>query len=212
MASIDLNNVDDSFFDVLKELGNIGAGNATTALSQLLNMRIDMKVPKAELLEFSEVGDAMGGAEQVMAGIELLIEGDIEGSIMFLLELRAAKKLVSIAMSALGMPPMEEEDPDDPSFNEMQQSALLEFGNIIAGAYLNSLSSLTNLVISPTPPQICVDMLGSIMSAPAIEFAELGDKMLLIDTKFSDDLELNGYFILVPTLEAYEKILTSLGM
>ncbi|MBQ7260951.1 MAG: chemotaxis protein CheC [Lachnospiraceae bacterium] len=209
MAKIDLNNVDDSFFDVLKELGNIGAGNATTALSQMLSMRIDMKVPKAELLPFSEIGEAMGGEDQIMAGIDLLIEGDIEGSIMFLVELEAAKKLISIAMGGM---PVEDKPEGEPPFNEMEQSVLMEFGNIIAGAYLNSLSTITNLKIVPTPPALCVDMLNSIMSFPAIEFAELGDKMLLIDTKFSDDLDLNGYFILVPTLEAYEKILTSLGM
>ncbi len=209
MAKIDLNNIDDSFFDVLKELGNIGAGNATTALSQMLSMRIDMKVPKAELLPFSEVGEAMGGEDQIMAGIDLLIEGDIDGSIMFLVEFESAKKLISIAMGGM---PVEDKPEGEPPFNDMEQSVLMEFGNIIAGAYLNSLSQLTNLTILPSPPALCVDMLNSIMSAPAIEFAELGDKMLLIETKFSDDLELNGYFILVPTLEAYEKILTSLGM
>ncbi|MBR2276256.1 MAG: chemotaxis protein CheC [Lachnospiraceae bacterium] len=203
MAKIDLNNMDDSYFDVLKEIGNIGAGNATTALATVLSMKIDMKVPKAELLEFSEVGEAMGGEDQVMAGIDLLIEGDVEGSIMFLLELNSAKILVS---KALGTP------IHDGDFDEMETSTLMEMGNIITGAYLSSLSMLTNLKIISSPPAICVDMAGSILSVPAIQFGELGDKMLLIDTKFSDDVQLNGYFILVPTLESYEKILTSLGM
>ena len=86
MADMSLDNLSDKYFDVLKELGNIGAGNATTALAQLLNTKVDMKVPKVDLLEFSEVGEAMGGEEQLMAGIYQLVEGDITGSIMFLLE------------------------------------------------------------------------------------------------------------------------------
>ncbi|MBS7305740.1 MAG: CheY-P-specific phosphatase CheC, partial [Lachnospiraceae bacterium] len=61
-------------------------------------------------------------------------------------------------------------------------------------------------------PSLCIDMCEAILSVPAIEFAELGDKMLLIKTEFSDDVKLEGYFILVPDLTSYEKILTSLGM
>ena len=78
MAKLDLNNVDGMYFDVLKEIGNIGAGNATTALAQLLQTKVDMKVPKVALLEFAEVGEAMGGAEQIMAGIYQAVEGDID--------------------------------------------------------------------------------------------------------------------------------------
>ena len=91
-------------------------------------------------------------------------------------------------------------------------SALKEIGNIITGSYLSSLSTLTNLNIYPSPPDISIDMCGAILSVPAIEFGALGDKMLLIATEFSDDVKLEGYFILVPDLESYDKILTSLGM
>ena len=86
MSRIDLNNMEGMYFDILSEIGNIGAGNATTALAQMLNTKVDMKVPKVELLEFSQVGEAMGGEEQLMAGIYQIVEGDITGSIMFLLE------------------------------------------------------------------------------------------------------------------------------
>ena len=204
MSKLDLNHVDQVYFDVLKEIGNIGAGNATTALAQLLNTKVDMRVPQVQLLEFSEVGSAMGGEEQIMAGICLAVEGDITGSIMFLLEEQSAKTLVSKLMGA-------EIKPDEP-FDEMSISALKEIGNIITGSYLSSLSSLTNLKIIASVPSICIDMCGAILSVPAIEFGELGDKMLLIQTCFTDDVMLEGYFILVPDLESYDKILTSLGM
>lgn len=203
MAKVNLNNMDGVYFDVLKEIGNIGAGNATTALAQLLNQKVDMKVPKVALLEFSEVGEAMGGEEQLMAGIYQLVEGDITGSIMFLLEEKSARTLVS---SLMGTAPSEGE------FTEMEISALKEIGNIITGSYLSSLSMLTNLKIISSIPAISIDMAGAIMSVPAIEFGALGDKILLIQTAFSDDVELDGYFILVPDLESYDKILTSIGM
>ena len=205
MSKIDLNNMDGMYFDILSEIGNIGAGNATTALAQLLNTKVDMKVPKVELLEFSQVGEAMGGEEQLMAGIYQIVEGDISGSIMFLLEEKSAITLISKLM---GTPEVDSAF----EFGEMEHSALKEIGNIITGSYLSSLSMLTNLKIIASIPAISIDMCGSILSVPAIEFGAVGDKMLLIQTEFSDDMKLTGFFILVPDLESYDKILSSLGM
>lgn len=204
MSKFDLNHVSQQYFDILKELGNIGAGNATTALAQMLGCKVDMKVPQVKLLDFCEVGAVMGGEEQIMAGIYLLVEGDITGSIMFLLNEQSARNLVAKLM---GMPVA-----SDGALGEIELSALKEIGNIITGAYLNSLSMLTNMKIIPSVPDISIDMAGAILSVPAIEFGELGDKILLIQTQFTDDLMLDGYFILVPDLDSYDKILGSLGM
>ena len=85
-------------------------------------------------------------------------------------------------------------------------------GNIITGSYLNALSGITNLKIMPSVPEIGIDMAGALLSVPAVEFGVMGDNILLIQTKFSDDIELNGYFILIPDMNSYEKILTSLGV
>ncbi len=201
MSRIDLDNLNQEFYDVLREIGNIGAGNATTALAQMLGCKVDMAVPQVRLLEFSEVGSIMGGEEQIMAGIYLMVEGDITGSILFLLNKESVRKLVSKLM---GM----EVTGDEP--NEMEQSALKEIGNIITASYLNSLSMLTQLVIYPSVPALSIDMAGAILSVPAIEFGTMGDKLLLIQTQFFEGLD--GYFILVPDLDSYDKILSALGM
>ena len=203
MSEVTVEKMSNEYFDVLKEIGNIGAGNATTALAQLMQCKVDMSVPQVKMLEFKEMGEKMGGEETIMAGIYLAIEGDITGSIMFLLEKQAARHLVDKLM---GMATEGEE------FSEMEFSALKEVGNIITGAYLNSLSSLTNLVIYPSIPDLTVDMAGAILSVPAIQFGEVGDKMLLIQTQFFDEQVLDGYFILVPDLDSYGKILKALGI
>ena len=204
MASLDLNNVDGMYYDVLREIGNIGAGNAATSLAQLLNTKVDISVPKIELLDFKEVGEAMGGEELLVAGIYLRIEGDLSGSIMFLMEEKAAHDLVGKLM---GMATEQEHQ-----LNEIEMSALKEIGNIITGAYLNSLSTLTNMKIIPSIPDLCVDMAGAILSVPAIEFGEMGDKMLMIETTFTDFSTIDGYFILVPDLPSYDKMLSALGL
>lgn len=203
MSEVTIDKMSNEYFDVLKEIGNIGAGNATTALAQLMQCKVDMSVPQVKMLEFKEMGEIMGGEEVIMAGIYLGIEGDITGSIMFLLEKQTARHLVDKLM---GM------QAEGDEFSEMEFSALKEVGNIITGAYLNSLSALTNLVIYPSIPDLTVDMAGAILSVPAIQFGELGDKMLLIQTQFFDENVLDGYFILVPDLDSYGKILSALGL
>ncbi len=206
MEEINVERMSQEYFDILKELGNIGAGNATTALAQMLQCKVDMKVPQVQLLEFKEVGEMVGGAEQQMTAIYLGVEGEITGSIMFLMDMTTAKHLVSKMLMGMGS------NRGIGGFTEMELSALLEIGNIIAGSYLNSLSDLTRLTIYPTIPSIATDMAGAILSVPAIEFGVYGDKLLLIQTQFSDEIELNGYFILVPDVDSYSKMLASLGI
>lgn len=204
MGEISLENVTQNYFDVLKEIGNIGAGNAMTALSQMLQCKVDMQVPQVKLMEFHEVGALMGGEEQLMIGVYLAIEGDITGSIMFLVKQDSAKLLVDKLMMGMAS--------EGPDFNEMELSAMKEISNIITGAYLNSLSMLTNLKIYPSPPSLALDMAGAILSVPAIEFGTIGDHILLIQSQFHDDFDIDGYFILIPDLESYSKILTSIGV
>lgn len=206
MGSIDLQKVSDTYFDVLKEIGNIGAGNAMTALSQMLQCKVDMRVPQVRLLDFQEVGAIMGGEEQIMACVMLFVEGDITGSMMFMIEMASARHLINKIMMGYA------ESQDETGFTEMEYSAMQEVGNIITGAYLNSLSSLTNLKIYSSPPHMTVDMAGAILSVPAIEFGILGDKLLLIQSQFFDEVQIDGYFILIPDIKSYVKILSALGL
>ncbi|MCI8769798.1 MAG: chemotaxis protein CheC [Lachnospiraceae bacterium] len=197
--------MDDLEFDVLTEIGNIGAGNATTALSQLINTRIDMRVPQVKLLSFAELAEIIGGAETLVAGILLNLEGDINGSMLFVLESNDAKMMVQ-QLTGFGV-------PGETEFTELDQSALQEVGNIISGAYLSAISSMTNLTIAVSVPSLAFDMAGAILSVPAIEFGKMGDKALLIESQFKDlDVDISGYFILIPTMESYARILKSLGL
>ena len=208
MKDLNMEELTSQYFDVLKELGNIGAGNATTALAQMIGCKVDMSVPQVRLLEFKEVGEIVGGEEQIMVSIYLQVEGDVEGSIMFMLNKAAAAHMVNKLMG--GMLGIDETNAAEYEFGEMECSAIKEVGNIITGAYLNALSGLTNLKIYPSVPQLGIDMAGALLSV--VEFGVMGDNILLIQTKFSDDVELDGYFILIPDMESYERILMSLGV
>ncbi|MCI8859646.1 MAG: chemotaxis protein CheC [Lachnospiraceae bacterium] len=204
MAKFSLDQVNDMYFDVLKEIGNIGAGNATTAISNMLNLKVNMDVPKVEFMKVQELPTAISAEEETVVGIYLEVESDIGGSMMFLLKMGSAQYLVNHLMGR----------PDDyaQEFNEMDISAIKEIGNIISGSYLSALSTMTNMVITSSVPYLAIDMAGAILSVPAIQFGQYGDNALLIQTEFGDDVKIQGFFILMPDVESYDKILTSLGI
>lgn len=203
MNSLDLKSVSAKYMDVLKEIGNIGAGNATTALAQMLQCRIDMNVPEVKLIKKEELAAALGGMERVMTAIFLEVEGDITGDILFLLEKGSAGFLISKLMG---------EEIGADKFTEMELSCIKEISNIIAGSYLNSLSTLTNLKIYPSVPYLQMDMVENILKAPENEKGEVNDQILFIQTEFKDDMKLDGYFVMIPDLDSYAKILGALGI
>ena len=208
MAKIKLEALDAMQYDVLKEIGNIGAGNATTALSQLINMKVDMSVPRVALVPFKDISAIVGPEDTPLVGILLQLEGDVSGMMMFLLQEESARNLVNVLMgSALGI---EDDNPDE--YSEIELSALNEIGNIISGSYLSAMSGLTNLTITASVPSLAIDMAGALLSVPATEFGKIGDKVLLIQTQFGEDDFVNGYFLMIPELDSYDKILESLGI
>lgn len=204
MSKLELNELNALHFDVLKEIANIGAGNATTALSKMLNAKVDMKVPCIQFMEFKELAEGIGGAENLVVGILLTLDIGIEGMMMFVLERDSAEQIVNLLMGKSGK--LDE-------FTEMDLSALQEIGNIIAGSYLSAISAFTNMTISASVPYLSIDMAGAILSVPAIEFSKISDKALLIETEFGDKATIiNGYFILIPTLDAFATIFSALGL
>lgn len=197
--------MDSMHFDVLKEVGNIGSGNAATALAQLVQDKVNMEQPKAELIQIENISDIVGGAETIVTAILITLEGDIDGMMMFMLDDASATNLANILLKDI--------DEEIINENKLDESAIKESGNIIAGAYLRALSKLLNITIEPSIPYLSVDMAGAILSVPAIEFGKLGDDALIIETKFwKDEYDVSGYFILIPTLNSYEIIMNSLGL
>jgi len=204
MDKIKLNNLDGGHMDMLSEIGNIGAGNANTALSQLLNKRIDMDVPVVKITDFDEIAHVLGGPENLIVGILIHVSGDVNGMMILAFEQTSAHKLVNMLTG--------KELDNFEAFTEIDLSALCEIGNILASSYLSSLSGITQLSMQPSVPSLAIDMVGAILSVPAIEFGKIDDRVLLIKTEFSEGEEsVLGNYILLPDPPSFNKILTSLG-
>jgi len=201
---MDINNVNDMLVDVLKEIGNIGAGNAATALAKMIDKKVDMLVPQVKIIDIEEVQDILGGAEMPVVGIYFQMSGEVEGNMMFLLDIESANNLIPMIF-------YREKETDE--LDAMDISVLSEVGNILAGSYLNSLSKLTNLTLNISVPSVSIDMVGAILSVPAIQFGQFSDKLLFIETEFvEDEREVTGDFFLLPDIDSFDKILKALGV
>ncbi|MEH7385753.1 chemotaxis protein CheC [Bacillus sp. JJ1521] len=203
--------INSTHLDILKEIGNIGAGHSATALSKLLNRKIDMQVPNVRIVSFDEMMEFAGGAENIVAGIFLRIEGDLTGNMFFILQLPQATKLIQDLVN-------------DNSFsfesdiqNEMGISAFQEVGNILSGSYLTSLSDFTGLNLYPSVPGFSIDMVGAIIGYGLLELSQVSDFAIAIETEInenenSDNNNINGHFLLLPDPDSFEKIFTALGV
>lgn len=193
--------------DALREIGNIGAGNAATALAQMLGAKIDMSVPKVSILPFSEVPSLIGGADLHVVGLYLNASGSAPANILFILPVNKACYLVDMLMGT----PLGETRPE--SFTDMQISALMELGNIITATYLNALAMFTNLDFRPSVPALGIDMAGAILDAVLAIFGAVADHVLVLETEFTKDEEdIVGHFFLLPEPGSLDIILSSLGV
>ncbi len=191
--------------DVLTEVGNIGAGNAMTALSSMIGQMVDIEVPAVKILGFQEAIDYAGGPEKTVVGIIVPIMDDIEGEILFLLENDIVELVVSTFFGTT--------DVDLLNLSPEMTSALTELGNIMAASYVNAIAELTGMKIQVEIPMLSVDMLGAIMSVPAAQMGELSDKLLYIDNLMViDKVSVKSKMMLLPKVESLDKLLRSLGV
>lgn len=201
-----LEKLDARGLDALKEICNIGAGHAATALSQLTGRRITLEVPRVTLSPFKEVTALVGGPERIVAGLHLKILGETKGTILLLLPTESAQALLSF----IGVP----EQGDNPRFSENEEavSSLKEVGNILASAYLTAISRLTGIVLLPSVPSFAYDMAGSIVDYVLIELGRVSDVALVVETNFlGNDDRIMGHVFLLPDPRSLAAILKAVS-
>ena len=203
--SDDVRELSPAQMDALREIGNVGAGNSATALSQIINRRIEMNVPKVSIVPLGDVPDMVGGPDAMVVGVFLRVYGQAPGNILFLLPRDSAFYLVDTLMG--------KHRGDTQVLDFMDESALMEIGNILAGAYLNALFNFTNISLLPSIPALAMDMAGAILSVVLIQLGQMGDHALVIETEFlCEEDDIKGHFFLVPDPGSLETILAAVGV
>jgi chemotaxis protein CheC len=195
--------------DAIREVGNIGTGNAATALSRLLGRIVDMDVPVAELVPIYEVSAHYGSPETPVCAVLVRTEENFFCSLIFMIEEHKADTLANLII------PMDLSGMDEETQLQIRDSALSEQGNIILGAFLNALSIITGWVLPTTTPAVARDMLGSIMDLVASMFGVMGDSAMLVKTNLHVkdlDEDLGGTVIMIPDPGSLETLLSKLGV
>lgn len=193
--------------DALKEIGNIGSGNAATALAQMINSKIDMSVPNVRILPFADVSDLIGGADKHVVGIYLNVSGPAPASILFILPIEQARTLINMLLGKA------KDAGRNQGFDDMQMSAMMELGNILSATYLNALSMFTQISFIPSVPALGTDMAGAILNAILAQFGEIADHVLVLETDFKQQgQDVMGYFFLLPEPGSLSTILNALGV
>ncbi|ACB61307.1 CheC, inhibitor of MCP methylation [Exiguobacterium sibiricum 255-15] len=191
--------------DVFREIGNIGAAHAATALSTLLGQPIEIAVPSAELEGFTTIIERVGGAEAYTAGALLRFSGDIKASLLFLMPLHDAEKLIS---QLLQQPFQFFSD-----HHALGVSAWEEIGNILIGAYARAISDWLDLSVHVTVPASAFDMVGAILEVALLESTKFGNMAVYIDTRLSSSgNDLNGHLLLLPEEGAFSSVFQRLGV
>jgi len=189
--------------DALKELGNIGSGNAATALSQMIQKRIDMSVPQVDIVSLENVISKIGNEEDMVIAVVLRVLGDAPGNVMFLLTMESSYRLIQMLTG---------EWPDG-QLTELQMSALQEIGNIMTGAYLNAVVKLTGMSLISSVPAISMDMLYSLMTTVFIESEQYDESIMSIEARLSEgNNDIKGYFFYIPKPGSLEKLIHALGL
>lgn len=191
--------------DVLKEVSTIGSANAATALSGLINQKVDITVPQVSLVPIEHISRLLGGMEKPYFVLDTELKGDVTGRIFLLFSPEDARFLSGML---LGKPKEEIDFKDD-----MFQSALKESANILGGSYLSAMAEMTNLTILNSTPSLAMDMVGAILDFIFIQIAQYSEEVLFIKTELSvKDVNLGGLFFLFPSVESLRKIFDVLGI
>ncbi|MCL2107890.1 MAG: chemotaxis protein CheC [Oscillospiraceae bacterium] len=198
----DLNDV---HLDVLKEIGNIGSGNASTALSAMIGKEIKIKMPAVKVLEFQEALEHCGSPEDIRAAVLIRLKDDVTGMILLLIEQGFAEVILNVFF--------QKQEVDLLNLDEGDISALTEIGNIMGSCYMNAIATLANLKVGVETPGFTADMLGAVMSVPVIEFGEVGDKLLCIDKSIEiDGVSIKSNLMLIPTVDSLSFLFERLGI
>jgi len=193
--------------DALKEVANIGAGHAATALSQLTDRRIMINVPEISITRLEDIPASYGDPEAVVAAVLMHVLGDLTGRTLLLLPEDNAHLLCDLL---LRRPPGTSD-----TIGQLEESSLKEAGNILAGAYLNALSDFMGMMLLPSVPSLVVDLAGAVLTTAFLNFGQDRDFVFCVETnfRFTDaDQALTGHFLLLPDLASLRAIFEAIRL
>lgn len=205
MTSINIPKLDPMHLDALREIGNIGSGNAATALATMLNTTVDLEVPSISLVNYEHVSQYLGGKNRRVVGLALGLDGDLEGVMLHVVQRQFVSRIIN------SFYPKQIRSLDD--IDAMDLSAVKETSNITTATYVNALAALAGLYINITPPQEHVDTVENILSEVSSRFDEIGQQVIYIDENmYIAGTEIKSSMILILQADSLRKLFERMGI
>jgi len=203
--------LDATQIDVLRELGNIGAGNAATSLSVMLDEGVGISVPAVKILDYDGVVRTVGDPEELGIAIMIQYGGDVRGIVLFILNHDDAMNIGELLVGSSD--DQEENSGGNTLMSDMKLSMVKEIGNILGCSYLGSIATMTGLNFEVSVPYVAIDMVGAILSAPLLLFSIDNSKILLIEESFlTDSRSMKSHVILFADIPSLNTIMNRLGL
>ena len=193
--------------DGLREVANIGAGHAATALSQMTDQTIMIAVPTINIAPLEDVPTQIGGPEEPVAAVLMNMVGDLSGRTLLVFPTPTAIRMAELMLRR--------PHGGGPDLSELEQSAVKEAGNILSGAYMNALSEFMGLLLLPSPPSLAIDMSRAVLTTAYLQFGADRDMVFCVETEFvmqDANERLRGFFLLLPDLPSLRAILRAIGL
>lgn len=198
--------LDEATLDALREMSNVGAGHAATALAQMTGRTIQITVPEVRCLPLGEVSAALGEEEAPVAALHQRVYGDLRANQLLVFPLDLASRLLE---AVAGGP--ERQRTSLAELSELESSALREVGNILGSAYLNAVSRLLGLTLIPTVPGLALDMAGAVAEHLVQEIGAVSDEALVLETALTAGRsDLVGRVYLLPHPESLDTLLAAI--
>lgn len=205
MGFENLNELNAMHLDVLREIGNIGSGNAATSLASMLNTTVDIEVPTISLVNYDHVSQYLGGKDRRVVGLAVGLEGDIDGVMLHVVQRQFVSRIINTFY------PKEINTLDD--INSMDLSAVKETSNITTAAYVNSLASLTNTFINITPPTEYIDTVENVLSKVSSNFEAVGNQVIYIDENLIiAGSTIKSSMILILEIDSLKRLFDKMGI
>jgi chemotaxis protein CheC len=203
----DVRDLKESQLDAIREVANIGAGHAATALSGMTDRTIMITVPRVYVRPLEEACDLVGKPDSVVAAVLMHMMGDLTGRALVLFPSRAAHTLCDFLFRR----PM----GSTTQLGEMEQSGLKEAGNILASAYLNALSDFMGMMLVPSVPSLVIDLSGAVLTTAHLNFGHDREYAFCVETSFRVEgasEPLGGHFLLLPDVSSLRSIFDAIRL
>jgi chemotaxis protein CheC len=197
--------LNDQHIDILREIGNIGAGNAATSLSVMLDEDVHISLPKVRVEDYNSVVSALGGPEEMIVAVMVNFSGEANGLVLFILTMGNAVGVTDILVG--------KDECSSKGLSEMKLSAITEIGNILGSSYLSSIAELTGLKIEVSIPHVAIDMTGAILAEPVVKYGAADNKVMFIEESFNTEKRnLSSHVLMFTKIETLKEVIARLGL